>query len=41
MAKELRNGRGVAVPKFGNFTFTQTLVDLAVISDSINLKGDD
>lgn len=29
IAKELRNGRGVAIPKFGNFTFTSTLVDLA------------
>lgn len=29
IAKELRNGRGVAVPKFGNFTFTSAVVDLA------------
>lgn len=31
IAKELRNGRGVAVPKFGNFTFTSAYVDLSVI----------
>lgn len=24
----MRNGRGVAVPKFGNFTFSSALVDL-------------
>ena len=29
IAKELRNGRGIAVPKFGNFTFTSPIVDLA------------
>jgi hypothetical protein len=32
VAKELRNGRGVAVPRFGNFTFTSAIVDLAVTS---------
>jgi hypothetical protein len=31
IAKQLRNGKGVGVPKFGNFTFTATDVDLAVI----------
>ena len=30
LAKELRNGRGVAGPRVGNFTFTSTIVDLAV-----------
>lgn len=30
IAKELRNGRGIAVPKFGNFTFTSPHVDLGV-----------
>jgi hypothetical protein len=31
IAKQLRNGKGVSVPKFGNFTFSATNVDLAVI----------
>lgn len=30
IAKQLRNGKGISVPKFGNFTFTAPLVDLAV-----------
>jgi hypothetical protein len=30
ISKELRNGRGVFIPKFGNFTFTSAYVDLAV-----------
>lgn len=31
VAKQLRNGKGISVPKFGNFTFTAPIVDLAVI----------
>jgi nucleoid DNA-binding protein len=30
VAKQLRNGKGVGIPKFGNFSFTATDVDLAV-----------
>jgi len=30
IARQLRNGKGVGIPKFGNFTFTSTDVDLAV-----------
>ena len=37
IAKQLRNGKGVSVPKFGNFTFSPTLVDLAVIYSSLIL----
>jgi hypothetical protein len=29
VAKELRLGRGVWIPKFGHFSFTATAVDLA------------
>ena len=29
VAKQLINGKGVVVPKFGNFTFTATEVSLA------------
>jgi precorrin-2 methylase len=39
IAKELRNGRGVAVPRFGNFTFTSTIVDLGVRIVSLILIG--
>ena len=39
LAKELRNGRGVAVPRFGNFTFTSTIVDLAVINKEFIITG--
>ena len=39
LAKELRNGRGVAVPRFGNFTFTSTIVDLAVTFEPLILLG--
>jgi hypothetical protein len=31
IAKQLRNGKGVFVPRFGNFTFSAANVDLAVI----------
>ena len=38
IAKQLRNGKGVSVPRFGNFTFSATLVDLAVSTQtSFNL----
>lgn len=30
VARQLRNGKGVGIPKFGNFTFTSTNVDLGV-----------
>ena len=30
VAKQLRNGKGVIVPKFGHFTFSAPNVDLAV-----------
>lgn len=30
IARQLRNGKGVWVPKLGNFTFTGMNVDLAV-----------
>ena len=30
IAKQLRNGKGVSVPKLGNFTFSPTAVDLGV-----------
>lgn len=30
VAKQMRNGKGISVPKFGNFTFTACNVDLAV-----------
>jgi hypothetical protein len=36
LAKQLRNGKGVSVPKLGNFTFSAAHVDLAVIW--INIK---
>lgn len=29
IAKQLNNGKGVVVPRFGNFTFTATEVSLA------------
>ena len=29
ISRQLRNGKGVSVPKFGNFTFSATHVDLA------------
>jgi hypothetical protein len=29
IAKQLRNGKGVSVPRFGNFTFSAVDVDLA------------
>jgi len=29
VAKQLRNGKGVSIPKFGNFTFSAAQVDLA------------
>lgn len=34
IAKQLINGKGVIVPKFGNFTFTATEVSLAVSRNS-------
>lgn len=30
ISKQMRNGKGVSIPKFGNFTFSAPLVDLAV-----------
>jgi nucleoid DNA-binding protein len=30
IARQIRSGKGVGVPKFGNFTFTAQDVDLAV-----------
>jgi len=30
IAKQMRNGKGISVPRLGNFTFSATLVDLAV-----------
>ena len=40
VAKQLRNGKGVCVPKFGNFTFSAPNVDLAVALIFLNLAVD-
>ena len=38
IAKQLINGKGVVVPKFGNFTFTATEVSLAGTTNPQNLS---
>ena len=39
IARNLRQGRAVAVPKLGLFTFTPPEVDLAVRSQALNRQG--
>ena len=39
LARQLRNGKGVGIPKFGNFTFTSAQVDLAVSTPILSFSG--
>ena len=39
IAKQLKLGKGIGVPKFGNFTFQSSDVDLAVNEFRSNILG--